>query len=618
VKRRRDRPVPNRADIDEGAETSGSARDRPHRAGRLRDHALVRAFGLLRGHRLLLAVVFALTIGVVVVSLVTPWLFGQAVGAVQEHDESRIVWLGVAVAGAGALVAVLSSLQQLLSGRLAIDLERALRNEVYGHLLDLDGTFHHQRQAGQLVSLIMITSRPIRQFLAVSLPKITSDLLTFLFAGVAMAVIDPRLAGLSLWPIPIVAYLVARMGRVLTPAIKARQEAMADVSASAEETLRQMLTVDVLDAAEPRAAHLEAATNRWFSISSVVVRAGALYDSAIESLPNFAWAGLFVAGGYSVVDGTLSLSTLVTFLAYVGLMLSPVSNLGYRLWTTQSAVASAQRVFDILDRRPLIADRSDAAALERAAYAVGMRGVTKAFDGQLNAVDAVELDVAARSNVAIVGPTGSGKSLLLSMIERLHDPDAGDVLVDGRPISELELTSLRATVASVRSAPHLFPMSVIDNITYGATDASPDDVRRIGRALAIDADIAALPDGYATVVGETGVAIPLALAQCVSIARALVRRPGILLLDDVTAPLPPAVERTVVEGLRNLTRDMTVIAVASRPALLALADDIVLLDRGNVRGRGTFEQLTHESAAFRQFVLAWRLDLGTEPNGGGR
>ncbi len=569
---------------------------------------LLRAIRLLGGHSGLVAFLFLLTLLLVLVSLAVPYIFGQAVAAIEDEDESRIIALGLAVIGAGVVAAMLSALRQLLSGRLAVDVELSLRNRVFEHLLSLDRGFYETKQVGHLVSLIMVTSGPIRTFLAIALPKIASDFLTFLFAGVAMALIDPRLAAFSLWPVPIVVYLVIRMGRVITPAMKARQEASADVAASGEETLRSMLTVEVLGAREPRADHFGEKTDEWYSFARIVGRGSALYDAAIENLPNFAWSGLFLWGGYSVIDGSIPLSTFVTFLGYVGLMLAPISKLGYRLWTTQGASASAQRVFEVLDRDPLVVDVDDAETLAADARTVDLENVSMSFGGLAKALDAVEFDIAAYINVAIVGPTASGKSALLKMITRVHDPEVGEIRVDGQPLSGLTLASLRDVVASVGSSPHIFAMSVFDNIVYGNPAATVEEVERITRELGAHDDIRALPDGYQTKVGEAAFTLPMSLAQIVSIARALARKPGVLLLDDITAPLPPGTERSVVEGMRRLTEDVTIVAVAARPALLALADDIVFLERGVVTARGSFEDLMAESEGFRKLLAEWRLD----------
>lgn len=611
-----DREIVSATDVD-SPDPSVGVPPRPTEPDESGRRALTRAFALLSDRRGLLVVVLALTIASVMVGLLAPWLFGQAVAAVEDEDESRIVWLGIAVIGAGILAAMISALRQLLAGRLAVEVELTLRERVYTHLLGLDSEFYEERQVGELVSIIMVTSGPIRQFLAVSLPRIASDLLTFVFAGVAMAIIDPRLALAAMWPIPIVIYLVVRMARILTPQIKHRQEAMADVTASAEHSLRNVLAVNVLAAQDARRAKFEARTAEWYSISNRVARSSSGYDGAIQNLPNFAWAGLFLAGGLSVVAGTLALSTFVTFLGYVGMMLSPIGNLGYRLWTTQTASASAQRVFEILDRRPLITDREDAASLADGDRSVAVRNVSKSFGGMQRALDAVEFDIAAHRNVAIVGPSGSGKSSLLKLINRVHDPEAGEIVIGGSPIGALRLASLRSSVASVGSAPHLFTMSVFDNVVYGSPASSLADVQRITAALGVHDEISNLPHGYDTLLGETGAVVPTSLGQCISIARALLASPDVLLLDDVTAPLPPSLERTVVEGLLRLTDDTTVVAVAARPSLLALADDIVFLEHGAVSAHGTFDELVAESSAFRDLLEAWRLDRDPESLEGG-
>ena len=579
---------------------------------------LRRSMHLLRPHRRLAGAVVATTLALTVAALVTPLLFGRAVDAVEATDEDLIIVLGLATIAAGAAAALLTGLRSVLSGRLALAVEVRLRNDLFAHYLELDRQFFQRRKVGQLVSLMVVTSTPIRNFVAVALPKLLGDLGTFVFAGIAMAVIDWRLAALTLWPLAIVLYLVWRMNRVVAPAMVQRQEYTATATATADETLRSMLPVEILNAQQERADRFDEQVGGWHRAAVFLATRGSVYDSAIETIPFFAWAPLYVVGANRVIDGDLSLGTFVTFTGYVTIMLVPLTKLGYRLWTTERATASAQRAFGALDRAPLIADQPDARDQLAGLAQVDLEGVSASFGGLTKALDDVELDIAAGRNVAIVGPTGSGKTSLLDLISRIHDPDAGDILIYGAPVSDVTLAALRSLVRRVGSTPHLFPTSVLDNMRYGTDAANCDDVEAVARTLGIHDEIVALPDGYDTRVGSSGVDVSASMAQGISIARAFVGRPQILLLDDVTAPFPPSIERQIAAGITELARDITVVVAAARPALLALADDIVVLDDGAVVGHGTFDELARDSRHFRTLLEQWRLDRAITPPSAGR
>ncbi|MEM9514827.1 MAG: ABC transporter ATP-binding protein [Actinomycetota bacterium] len=580
------------------------------------DRVMRRTLALLRPHPGLSSAVLATTLILTIATLLTPLLFGRAVDAVEALDEDRIIVLGAATIAAGVAVALLTALSSLLSGRLALRIEVRLRNDVFAHYLELDRTFFERRKVGQLVSLIIVTSTPIRNFVAIALPKLFGDAATFVFAGIAMAIIDWRLAAVSLWPLLIVVYLVWRMNRVVAPMMIKRQEYTADATETADETLRSMLPVEVLNAEQPRIDRFDEQVGNWQHAAVFLAKRGSLYDSAIQTIPFFAWAPLFVIGANRVIDGALTLGTFVTFTGYVTIMLVPLTKLGYRLWTTERATASAQRAFGVLDRSPLITDAADASDLAIRAGDIDLRGVSSSFGGLLKALDDVELDIAAGRNVAIVGPTGSGKTSLLNLISRVNDPDAGEIRVAGAPISALTLRSLRAAVRRVGSAPHLFPASVRDNLRYGSDDAHDGNVVAVCQTLGIHDEITALPDGYDTMVGSTGVEVSQAVAQGISIARAFTGQSDVLLLDDVTAPFSPVDEQRIARGIAELSAGLTVVVVAARPALLSLADDIVVLDRGALVGHGTFDDLARRSPHFRDLLEQWRLDRAITPPGG--
>lgn len=548
----------------------------------------------------------ALTVANAGVQLLVPTLFGRAIAAVQSADERRVVMFGFAILATGVVGAILAGLLKLASGRLAIDIEVGLRNRLYRHYLDLGAGFHARESVGELVSRLMVASGPIRQFLAFALPKITNDLLTVVIAAVLIFVTDPSLALAVFWPIPIAIWLVIREGAVLTPWIRRRQVLEADSTGVAEDGLRGIEDLADLGAVPSENAAYDESIQQWLATATRSGQLSSRYDAALESVPFLAWPCLFLYGGWLVIDGSIELHQFVTMTGYLALILAPITALSGQLWTSQRAAASAQRVFEVLDQPGAAAGGGD--RLTEVRGDIDIRQVTSSFDGRSKALDAIELGIESHRNVVIVGPTGSGKSVLLDLVARTYDPQTGAIRIDGRSIGGVDLPSLRDHVRRVDSTAHVFPMSVRENLTYGSPDVDDAHLFAVTGALGLHEEILALVEGYDTVVGEsTGVALPPELAQWISIARAFVTGPDVVLLDDVTASLPPSIERRVVAGLRDITHTTTVIAVANRPALLSLADVVVVLDGGRLADSGTFEELRGRSPVLVDLLRSWQL-----------
>ena len=444
------------------------------------------------------------------------------------------------------------------------------------------------------------------------MPALLGDLLVFVIAGIAMALIDWRLAALALWPLPISLLLAARMARVVTPMMRAQQETQADVTASCDETLRQQMTVDVLDARGTRTDQFSGLVDRWASAAQRISLRGGGFDAALQNLPFFAWAGLYVLGGQAVLDQTLSLGRFVTFTGYVALMLKPLTNVSYRLWTTTRATASAQRAFGVLDRAPSVADPGEPQGQTppRPAGSVALRRVSLGRDSTDLAMEAVNLEIAPRQTVGVLGPSGAGKSSLLDLVARRRDPDTGTVELDGVALTRWRLRDLRSGVVAVGASPHLFPMSLADNVCYGLDGTDRELVERITAELGLDDEIAALPDGHDTIVGAGATPVSTTLAQGISIARALAVDPAVLLLDDAMERLPRGRAGQLMDGIARLG-DRTVIAASALPTRLELADVVVVLERGQVVAAGTMAELAGSPSLDR--LLG---DRGPWPGGG--
>jgi ATP-binding cassette, subfamily B, bacterial len=572
-------------------------------------HALRRLLALTRPHRRLMLWSFALAVALVGSNLTIPYLFGLAIGDIEAKDESRIVLFGLLIIAAGTARMVFASLREISMGMMGINVEVDVRNRLYKHMLHLDGTFHARQRAGELVSRIMVTSGPIKNFLAQALPLLLEDVLSLLLTAVILLLLEPTLALVVLWPTPLVVWLAIRFSRRVAPAMEERQECLAAMTGEADETLQGSIPVKLLRAEEVRLKSFHRRIADWYAASQRINVTRAIYDPAVASLPDLGRAALLVWGGLAAIEARLDLATLVIFLGYLGILLGPIQGLCDTLSFLQNAMASANRLFAVLDETPTVVSRDGAVEIPPAPTELLLRRVSKRWHPGRDAVSEVQLAIAAGHSVAILGRAGSGKSALLQLVNRVYDPDAGELHAGDVRFTEVELKSLRRLIVTVGSAPHLFPISLRENLTYGAPGADEERMHAVVAALGLAPVIAKLPFAYDTMISERGEPLTVAEAQLVNLVQAILTEPGILLLDDVTAPFPPELERRVIEGLRTLCHGITVISVANRPALLRLADEVIILDRGRLVARGAAADLLIDSPPFQEFLHRWGIDV---------
>jgi ATP-binding cassette subfamily B protein len=334
----------------------------------------------------------------------------------------------------------------------------------------------------------------------------------------------------------------------------------------------------------------------------VSTRLRAFYSPFIGFLPQLGLAALLFVGGKQVIDGQLSEGDFVAFYGYVLMLTSPVRMLGMALGMAQRAVASGERVFQLLDRKPRLTALPDAPPLPAGGGRVELRDVTFAYDGHEPVLRGVDLEVEPGQTVAIVGPTGSGKTSLVMLIPRLYDVDEGAVLVDGADVRSVDPASLRREVAVVSDDAFLFSASLRDNIAYARPEASDDEVVAAAVRAGLEGLLDDLPDGLDTLVGERGLTLSGGQRQRVAIARALLAEPRILILDDATSSVDATTESLIKSALTEVMEGRTTFVIAHRLSTIALADEVVVLEDGRVEARGTHQELLEESPLYREIA----------------
>ncbi len=565
----------------------------------------IRLLGFLRDYKRGVWLSGLLALLAMVATVAIPGLTGAAVGAIQSGDRDRLRLLALAIAGAGVLRLGLTITRRLIAGRVSLGVELDLRNRVYEHLLGLELGFFDAQQTGQLMSRATVDLQAVRFFLGYGLVLISQAILTLIFASVAVIVIAPKLALISLAPILVVIWIAQRYSRRARPALQEVQQRIAELTADVEESVGGVRVVKAFAAEGRREARFRVSVGRVFEQSMISNRLRAFYNPFISFLPQLGVAALLLLGGRMVISGSLSLAEFTAFYGYLLVLLGPMRTLGWTLSLTQRATASGARIFELLDREPRIVAAPDATPLPPGSGRLELRGVTLAYgsgNGARPALDDVSLTVQPGTTVALVGATGSGKTTLVQLVPRLYDPTAGSVIVDGADVRSVEPGSLRSQIAVVDDDPFLFSATIHENIAYARADASREEVVAAARRAQAHDFIAALPEGYDTPVGERGLTLSGGQRQRIAIARALVADPRILILDDATSSIDASTERQIKRGLGEAMAGRTTLIIAHRLSTIALADEIVVLDRGRLVDRGPHDELVKRSPFYREIV----------------
>jgi ATP-binding cassette subfamily B protein len=576
-----------------------------------------RLMGFLRPYRRQLwgSLVFAwLAMGMTVL---IPWLIGRAVNAIESGDKPDLLPLAIAIVVAGILRLGLTLVRRVVAGKVSLAVEFDLRQLFYAHLQRLELGFFDGQQTGQLMSRATVDLQSIRFFLGYGLIFITQNLLTIALASAVMFVLEPWLALVALAPAPFVVYAASRYNRVSRPAVQEVQQRLAELTAEAEENVSGIRIVKAFAREEHQLHRFRRSVSRVFDQSIYSTRLQAFFSPLLGFLPQLGIALVLLIGGRQVIAGKLSLGDFTAFYTYVAMLAGPMRMLGMTLGMAQRAIASGNRLFEILDREPQIESPAEAPPLPAGGGRVEMRSVSLLYDGDGSArlhsasdseakrslaLTGIDLEVEAGRTVALVGPSGSGKTSLVALIARLYDPSEGAVRIDGADIRSVDLVSLRSQVAFVGDDSFLFTASIAENIAYARSRASREEVEAAARRAQADGFIRELPAGYDTLVGERGMTLSGGQRQRVAIARALLADPRILILDDATSSVDATTEAAIKAGLGEAMAGRTTFVIAHRLSTVSLADEVVVMDGGRIVDRGTHEELLEGCGFYREIA----------------
>jgi ATP-binding cassette subfamily B protein len=526
-----------------------------------------------------LALVLALSVASTGLSLYLPLLskdfFDRALIGRDTATLIRVAALFAAVTVLGFVVNVVSGLRYT---RVSADILFDMRLEMYRHLQQLSPRFYARTRLGDIMSRINNDIGEIQRIASEAALAWIGNVL-FLIGTVAMlAWLDVRLFALTMIATPLGVWaLVHYRGRLEGEVAGVRQRS-ADIGSFLIETMQAMRLTAAANA-QAREVTRFRQRNDAFIASLMSMQRLTYFAGGVPGLVFSAGTGVvFVYGGWRVIHGAMTVGTFVAFMACEMRFLPPLQAL-LGMYTNLATVrVSLRRVAQILDEPIEVTEPADAQPLDRVRGDVEFDGVTVAFDRGAPVLHDVTFSVGAGETLAIVGPSGSGKSTLADLLLRLMDPDAGSVRVDGRDVRSIRLADLRHAVALVEQEPFIFHASIAENIRYARPEATDADVQEAARLAALDRFVAALPQGYGTIVGERGMALSAGERQRIAAARALLRDPAVLILDEPTAALDAATERRLVDGYEAAMRGRTVIVITHRMDVARRADRIVSID----------------------------------------
>ena len=561
-----------------------------------------RLLGFLRPYRGQVIASTLVGMGSQLAALTLPYLTGRAIDIVHGRNGSRQALFTVAglIVLAGAVQGVLMLYRRWIAGRLSLAVEYDLRNAMYRHLQRLSFGFFDRHQTGQLMSRATVDLQSVRFFLGYGLIFFSQNLITVVVALVALLLINWPIALIAVAISPVLAAAAYRYSRQSHPILKDVQQKVADVTTMAEENIVGVRVVKAF-AQEPRQAdHFATGTRRVFERAVDAARLESIYVPLLSQLPSVAMAAVLLAGGYDVVHGRLTLGDFFAINGYLLLMVTPLRSIGMWVGQYQRAMASGERIFEVLDVDQQIAEAPGAVELPAGPGRIALRGVTFGYDPQRPVLHDVDLEVEPGSTVALIGPTGCGKTTLTALIPRFYDVDAGTVELDGHDVRDLTLRSLRAAVGIVSQDTFLFSTTVAENIAYGVADATPEQIVQAARQAQAHEFICDLPDGYETRVGERGLSLSGGQRQRIAIARALLMNPRVLILDDATASVDATTEARIKLALREVMRGRTTLIIAHRLSTISMAERVVVLDGGGIVAAGAPDDLLEQSAVYRQ------------------
>ncbi|MDW8395996.1 MAG: ABC transporter ATP-binding protein [Anaerolineae bacterium] len=580
--------------------------ERPPSRPKTNPKALWRAMGALRPHLWLMAGAFVGLVVSTVASLVVPQLLRQVIDeGILTRDLNAILLSGGALVGVAAVRGVFEFLQAYLAEAASQNVAYDLRNVIFNKLATLSFSYHDQQQTGQLMTRVTSDVELVRQFLGQALLRLIGAVITVVGAVVLLVQMNALLAVVTVALLPAFLALLGRFLARVRPLFNVTQQKLSELNTVLQENLAGIRVVRAF-AREPFELERYTKVNTALKDISVAVNSQiAITFPLLFFVVNMATLLVTLAGGLLVIDAQLTVGELVAFINYLAVLIQPMFAFGFLSAFVARASVSAERIFEVLDAESEVKEKPDAVPLPALRGRVEFRDVWFKFAGAERwALEGVSFVVEPGTRVAVVGRTGSGKSSIVNLIPRFYDPQRGQVLIDGYDVKDVTLDSLRSQIGIVLQDTVLFSGTIRDNIAYGRPEASMEEVIEAAKAAQAHEFIMAFPDGYDTIIGERGVGLSGGQKQRIAIARAILLKPRLLILDDSTSAVDAETEYQIQRAIDALLSQLncTSFTIAQRLSSVRNADLILLVDDGRIVASGTHETLLRDNALYGEIL----------------
>ncbi|MCL1994986.1 MAG: ABC transporter ATP-binding protein/permease [Defluviitaleaceae bacterium] len=552
-----------------------------------------------------LAIAMVALVGITLSQLYAPWVVRELTRLITigyPNLAERSITMGLTLLGVYAVQAVCTFLRMHYVHVAAWNFVADLRNELYDKMQELSLKFYHDKQTGDLMSRLISDAHYVELLIAHAAPDLIVNVMIFVSVSVMLFIINPVLAAICLATLPFMGLGSLFYSRVVLPRFQKRQAIMGALSGTLQDNLSGIREIQIFNQQKPESKKVGSLSHEFSAKNIEALRLNAIYHPFVQFVTFMGTVLVIVFGGYFAAGGTMPVEDIIAFVLYLGIFYQPITVMARANEDVQTALASAQRIFEVLDTEIDVKEKGNAVSIDRAQGKITFENVNFAYENGIQILKDINLKINPGEIVALVGPTGAGKTTLINLISRFYDPITGKIFLDDKNVANITLKSLRDNLTVVLQDVFLFSGTVAENIAYGHKNATIEEIINAAKTARAHEFVETFEEGYYTKIGERGVRLSGGQKQRISIARAVLRNTPILILDEATASVDVETEKLIHQAMDEVMENRTTILIAHRLSTVKRADKIVVLNHGSIEEMGTHDELLKNKGTYSKLV----------------